>query len=32
MAKLREFVPSGNPNAIKDVEKAKACLEAIKEI
>lgn len=32
MAKLKEFVPSGNPNAIKDIAKAKACLEAVKEI
>lgn len=32
MTKLKEFVPSGNPNAFKDIEKAKACLEAIKEI
>ena len=32
MAALKEFVPSGNPNALKDVEKAKDCLAKIKEI
>lgn len=32
MATLKEFVPSGNPNAIKDMQKAKDCLAKIKEI
>lgn len=32
MKTLKEFVASGNPNAIKDVEKAKACLAAIKSV
>ena len=32
MTTLKEFVPSGNPNAIKDVQKAKDCLAKIKEI
>lgn len=32
MATLKEFVPSGNPNALKDVQKAKDCLAKIKEI
>lgn len=32
MATLKSFVPSGNPNAIKSVDKAKACLEAIMKI
>ena len=32
MTALKEFVPSGNPNAIKDVQKAKDCLAQIKEI
>lgn len=29
---LKSFVPSGNPNAIRDIEKAKECLEAIKNL
>lgn len=32
MATLKEFVPSGNPNAIKEVEVAKTVLERISEI
>ena len=32
MAALKTFVPSGNPNAIKDVDTAKQCLAKIKEI
>lgn len=32
MTTLKEFVPSGNPNAIKDMQKAKNCLAKIKEI
>ena len=32
MATLKTYVPSGNPNAIKDIEKAKQCLEKIKGI
>ena len=32
MTELKNFVPSGNPNAIKDVEKAKACLNAIQNV
>lgn len=32
MTTLKEFVPSGNPNAIRDVQKAKDCLAKIKEI
>jgi len=32
MTTLKEFTVSGNPNAIKDVQKAKACLTKIKEI
>ena len=32
MAKLKEFVPSGNPNAIKSEDVARQCLEAIKTI
>lgn len=32
MNKLREFVASGNPNAIKSVDKARECLTAIKSI
>lgn len=32
MTTLKEFVPSGNPNAIKDMQKAKDCLAKIKEI
>lgn len=29
MSVLKEFVPSGNPNAIRDLEKAKDCLKAV---
>lgn len=32
MATLKEFVPSGNPNALKSVEKAKECLAKVKGI
>ena len=32
MTTLKEFVPSGNPNALKDVGKATECLAKIKEI
>lgn len=32
MTTLKEYVPSGNPNAFKDLEKAKACLDAINKI
>lgn len=32
MNTLKEFTPSGNPNAIKDVEVARKALEKIKEI
>lgn len=32
MTTLKSFVPSGNPNAIKDVEKAKECLAKLKGI
>lgn len=32
MATLKEYVPSGNPNAFRDIEKAKECLEKIKAI
>ncbi len=32
MATLKEFVPSGNPNALKSVEKAKECLTKVKGI
>ena len=32
MTALKDFAPSGNPNAIKDVEKAKECLAKIKGI
>lgn len=32
MATLKSFVANGNPNAIKDIEKTKKCLEAIKNI
>ena len=32
MTTLKSFVANGNPNAIKDIEKAKKCLEAIKNI
>jgi len=29
MSVLKGFVPSGNPNAIRDIDKAKECLEAV---
>lgn len=32
MATLKEYVPSGNPNAIKSSDVAKKCLEAIKGV
>ncbi len=32
MSKLKEYVPSGNPNAIRNLDKAKECLEAIKVV
>ena len=32
MTTLKEFAPSGNPNAIKDIQKAKDCLSKIKDI
>lgn len=32
MTTLKSFVANGNPNAIKDIEKAKKCLEAVKNI
>lgn len=32
MATLKEFVPSGNPNAIKSIDKAKECLAKVKGI
>lgn len=32
MAALKEFVPSGNPNAIKSIDKAKECLTKVKGI
>lgn len=32
MAALKEFVPSGNPNAIKSIEKARECLSKVKGI
>ena len=32
MNTLKEYVPSGNPNGFKDIEKAKACLEAVKKL
>jgi hypothetical protein len=32
MAALKAVVPSGNPNAIKDIEKAKALLETLKKL
>ena len=32
MATLKTFVPSGNPNGIKDVDTARECLEKIKTI
>ena len=32
MSTLKDCAPSGNPNAIKSVEKAKECLAKIKAI
>lgn len=32
MSTLKSYVPNGNPNAIKDTDKAKECLEKIKNI
>lgn len=32
MATLKEFAPSGNPNAIKDIDKARECLNKIKNV
>ena len=32
MVTLKEFVPSGNPNALREVQKAKDCLNKIKSI
>lgn len=32
MSALKEFVPSGNPNGLRDLDKAKNCLEKIKTI
>lgn len=32
MATLKEFTKNGNPNALKDINKAKECLAAIKKI
>ena len=32
MTTLKEFVPSGNPNGLKDVDVAKACLAKIKNV
>ena len=32
MTTLKDYVPSGNPNAFKDIEKAKECLEKIKAV
>lgn len=32
MTTLKNYVPSGNPNAFRDIEKAKECLEKIKAI
>lgn len=32
MTTLKEFVPSGNPNMIKDVDKAKECLNKLQSI
>lgn len=32
MSTLKDYAPSGNPNAIKSVDKAKECLEKIKAI
>lgn len=32
MSTLKTYVPSGNPNALKSVDKAKECLEALKTV
>lgn len=32
METLKEFTKNGNPNALKDIKKAKECLEAVKKI
>lgn len=32
MATLKEFTKNGNPNALKDVDKAKECLAAVKKV
>lgn len=32
MAVLKQYTSNGNPNAIKDVDKAKRCLEAVKNV
>lgn len=32
MGILKEFVPSGNPNAIKSLDKARECLERLKDV
>lgn len=32
MATLKEYAPSGNPNAIKDIDKARECLNKIKNV
>lgn len=32
MSTLKQFTKNGNPNALKDVEKAKECLEAVKKV
>ena len=32
MAKLKEYAANGNPNSIKDINKAKECLEAINQL
>ena len=32
MAALKEFAPSGNPNSIRDIDKARECLNKVKNI
>lgn len=32
MATLKEFTKNGNPNALKDIDKAKECLSAVKKV
>lgn len=32
MTTLKNYIPSGNPNAFRDIDKAKECLEKIKAI